>query len=181
MDTAGWVDEAAALAALGWDAPLLAAVVAGNNKRRYEQARGRIRASQGHSRALPVTCEALEASWAPYTGPDSLWHTTPLDHLDAIMAEGLLPMARTHVHLAAATDSQVGKRGAGVAALLEVSAALLEASGRGLFESPNGVVLVRDVPAACIIGVSPLTQAARLLAPSWATRWPHVAVRFDTP
>jgi putative RNA 2'-phosphotransferase len=176
VDPAGWISEAQVLKALRWSVAQLDEVVADNNKQRYARRDGKIRASQGHSRELPVTLDALEASWARYEGEDSLWHTTRLEHLAAIMDQGLRAMDRTHVHLASGVDSHVGKRGGGVAALIEVSALLLREAGQEVFESPNGVVLVREVPARCLVSLQPLTRAAQQQAPQWAGRWPHVTV-----
>ncbi|MCB9549660.1 MAG: RNA 2'-phosphotransferase [Myxococcales bacterium] len=160
MDAAGFVPIATVLARLGIDRPALDALVAANNKQRLQIVGDRIRCCQGHSLAgMPVTREALEASWAPFTGAGPVWHGTSLDALPGIDAAGLLPQRRTHVHLAAALESRVGKR-AHVAVMLAVDPAALAARGLGLWVAPNGVLLAREVPRACITGARAMTRRA---------------------
>jgi putative RNA 2'-phosphotransferase len=161
MDAAGWVELDELVAHLGQPRHLIDEVVQHNNKTRFEIAGTRIRASQGHSLAgMPVTQEALEASWAIFAGEGSLWHSTQPDAIESIARLGLLRGERSHVHLAESRDSSVGKR-ANVGVLLEISPASLRAAGQTLFQSPNGVVLCRHVPPACIVDVHPLTKRAR--------------------
>lgn len=176
VDAAGWVQESEVLRYLRWTPERLGRVVADNNKQRFEQHQGRIRATQGHSSAMPITLDAMESSWVTHEGLDSLWHGTTLTALPQIMAEGIHSAARTHVHLAAATDSHVGKRSSGIHVLIEVSAAKLRAKGFEVFCSPNGVVLAREVPVDCIVGLQPTTRAAKAASADWATRWPGVRV-----
>lgn len=160
MDEAGWVPIAAVLAATGLDLAQLQHAVATNDKRRLQLDGDRVRACQGHSRDnTAVTREGLERSWQPWTGTTSLWHGTDTAAIAAIAIEGLSPMRRTHVHLADDPAAKVGKR-AQVAWLLEVDPARLRAAGLGIFVAPNGVVLVRHVPRACIIGAHPRTRRA---------------------
>lgn len=150
MDAAGWAEVADVLRLARLSAELLDAAVRENNKSRLEVRGGRIRACQGHSLAgMPVTLEALEASWEEDLRDGLIWHGTSPEAAGSIAREGLLPGERTHVHLADATDSRVGKR-AGVALLLGVDPAALRASGLRVYRSPNGVLLARRVPAACI-------------------------------
>lgn len=157
MDAAGWAAIDDVLRATSLSRPELDAVVRLNNKSRLEVRGDRIRACQGHSReGVPVTLEALEASWERYEGPESAWHGTNLVAALAIAREGILPGARTHVHLAPATDSKVGKR-AQVDVLLEVGVERLRAAGIGVFQSGNGVLLCRSVPPDCIVGLEPAT------------------------
>lgn len=161
MDAAGWVEIAEVLRALGLSREQLDAVVRDNSKARFEVDGSRIRATQGHSTAPgAVSLAALEASWAPYDGSGPLFHGTNPSAISGIAREGILPVSRTHVHLAAAVDSQVGKR-ANVAVLLEVSAARLRAQGLGVFVSPNGVILARRVPVDCIVGLVGVTREGR--------------------
>jgi putative RNA 2'-phosphotransferase len=161
MDAAGWVAVDDVLRALAIDRDELERTVRENTKSRLELDGARIRASQGHSiEGMPVTREALEASWEPWTSDASIWHGTATDPLPLIARDGLLPVSRTHVHLAEATDSKVGKRG-GVAVLLEVSPPRMRARGLEIFRSPNGVLLARAVPPGCIVGLEAVTRAAR--------------------
>ena len=161
MDAAGWVDIVAVLRALRLSQAELDAVVRDNSKSRFEVDGSRIRATQGHSTAPgAVSLDALEASWATFVGEGPLWHGTSTTAVEGIAREGIQSITRTHVHLAAATDSHVGKR-ANVAVLLEVSAARLRAQGIAVFQSPNGVILVRSVPASCIVGLVGVTREGR--------------------
>ena len=99
-------------------------------------------------------------SWTIFEGEGSLWHGTQPEAVESIARQGLLRGGRTHVHLAESRDSSVGKR-ASVGVLLEISPARLRAAGQTMFQSPNGVILCRHVPPACIVGVHPLTKRAR--------------------
>lgn len=160
MDAAGWVPVSALLAALKVSPEDLDAVVRENNKSRFTVRDGMIRACQGHSLAhTPVTREALEASWCRDESGEALWHGTSLDALPPIAREGILPGERSHVHLAPATDSAVGKR-AGVDALLRVDTNALRRKGIDVFVSDNGVRLTREVPPDCITGVTAGTARA---------------------
>jgi putative RNA 2'-phosphotransferase len=161
MDAAGWVELDELSAHLSEPRELVAEVVQQNNKTRFEVCGTRIRASQGHSlESMPVTQEALEASWATFDGEDSLWHGTQPDVVESIARDGLLRGARSHVHLAESRDSSVGKR-ANVGVLLEISPTRLRAAGQMLFRSPNGVILCRHVPPECIVSIQPITKRAR--------------------
>ncbi len=161
MDTAGWVERAELLEAAGLSEAQLDEVVRLNNKQRFQVDGARVRACQGHGvDGAPVTREALEASWEVYQGDDAIWHGTRAEAVPGIAEAGILPGGRTHVHLAAGTDSRVGKR-ANVAVMLQVSAAALRGLGREVHVSPNGVVLARDVPAAAIVGLEARTKKAR--------------------
>lgn len=106
---------------------------------------------------MPVTQEALEASWTKFDRDDSLWHGTQPDAIESIAREGLLRGARSHVHLAESRDSSVGKR-ANIGVLLKISPAMLRAARQTLFRNSNGVILCRHVPPECIVGTHPLTS-----------------------
>ena len=86
--------------------------------------------------------------------------------LEQVVAENnknrleLRPAARTHVHLADALDSAVGKR-ANVDVMLEVSPARLRAQSLRVFRSQNGVVLVRRVPIDSIVGLLTIAPRAK--------------------
>jgi putative RNA 2'-phosphotransferase len=171
MDAAGWAQIDQVMAALGIDRAQLDEAVERNDKRRLEVDGDRIRACQGHSLdGMPVTRDALEASWRPVRPAVPLWHGTGVAALAPIAAGGLHPGRRSHVHLAAALGSRVGKR-ARVDLLLGVEPACLATAGLGVFMAPNGVLLVREVPAACITellaasaaGAAALGEGRRLL------------------
>lgn len=153
MDEAGWVPVEEVLARLRMRPAELDVVVARNNKQRLQRVGDRVRCCQGHSTEdMPVTQEALEASWARRESAAPVFHGTWSKALPAIAREGLLPQRRTHVHLTDRTDSPVGKR-AQVSFLLEI-----DTVGLPLWVAPNGVVLARRVPAAHITAVHAATR-----------------------
>jgi putative RNA 2'-phosphotransferase len=159
MDEAGWVDVAEVLDALEMSHDQLLEAVATNDKGRLELEAGRVRACQGHSSGtMPVTRDGLEASWRQVQPPGSLWHGTAPRAIGGIAARGIGAGRRTHVHLAPRPDSRVGKR-ASVDLLLEIAPEALAAAAEPIFEAPNGVILVRHVPVACIVGVTAATPA----------------------
>lgn len=160
MDEAGWAAIDDVLAELRIDRATLEQVAAQNDKQRLQLRDGRVRACQGHSLdGTPVTAEALERTWADYERPGHVFHGTGLDVLDAIALDGIVPAARTHVHLAATTTSRVGKRYK-VQVLLAVDTAALRADGHGLWSAPNGVILARRIPPAYVVGAIPQSRKA---------------------
>lgn len=147
LDSAGWVDldelveKLRAVGRLTVSTEQIIDVVDTNDKKRFQLVDGRIRAAQGHSVEIELGLEPVEP-------PDVLWHGTVEKFLDSIMAEGLLPGSRTHVHLSAdiATATKVGQR-RGRPVLLGVDAASLHQGGQDFFQSANGVWLTVHVPA----------------------------------
>lgn len=109
---------------------------------------------------MPVTVEGLESSWELVSPADHLWHGTRVTAIAGIAAHGIVPGGRTHVHLAPAHDSRVGKRSA-VDFLLGVSPARLAEDNLAIFRSPNGVLLVRRVPLSAIIDLESISTAGR--------------------
>lgn len=164
MDAAGWapVDEVLRVARCSRE--VLEHVVVLNNKQRYEYDGDRVRASQGHSLdGMPVTLDGLERSWAVYDGVDGVWHGTSVEAIAGIARTGIDRGQRSHVHLAEAVDSHVGKR-ANVHVMLEVSVARLRAAGLEVYRSLNRVVLTRAVPVACILRLDPVSKRAKSVA-----------------
>jgi putative RNA 2'-phosphotransferase len=160
MDEAGWVDVDEVLRALDMRRSELEIVVRENNKGRLELERGRVRACQGHSiDNHAVNREALERSWSVLTTEISVWHGTSIDAVPSIAREGILAVGRTHVHLAPALTSKVGKRTT-VHVMLEVSPARVRAAGLNLYAASNGVVLAREIPPGCVVGLRPMTKRA---------------------
>jgi len=147
LDAQGWTDTGAVMAALqGKDAALdfdrLVRVVELSDKQRFELSAdtGRIRARQGHS-------VAVDLDLPPVTPPGVLYHGTVERFLDAILAEGLKPQARHHVHLSAdiETANKVGQR-RGKPVILAIDAAAMAADGAVFFVTSNGVWLTDHVP-----------------------------------
>lgn len=146
MSADGWAAIADVQGLLGLTRERLDVAVRENDKQRLQVAGERIRACQGHSlEGMPVTREALENSWERVHPEDLLWHGTTREALPAIRREGLTAGRRTHVHLAPAKDSRVGRR-SGVEVLLGVDSGNLE-----VYRAPNGVLLTREVPPDAIV------------------------------
>ena len=144
MDGAGWVsvDELIRLSPHIASREQLDEIVAANAKKRfaYSEDRSRIRASQGHSVSIDLALDQLDP-------PTTLYHGTATKVLDTILAEGLRPMTRLHVHLSAdrETARTVGARH-GKPVVLLVDAARMATDGVAFFRSANGVWLVDRVP-----------------------------------
>ncbi len=161
MDAAGWCAVDDVLQRTGLARAELEEVVRTNTKGRLELAGDRVRACQGHSpEGTPVTVEALEASWTPWTGVAPVFHGTHRHALEAIARDGLKPLARTHVHLAPSLDSDVGKR-SGVGLAIAVDPARCAAAGAPIHEAPNGVLLARHVPVSAFVALHPISQRAQ--------------------
>lgn len=121
----------------------LAEIVRTSDKQRFalDDAGTRIRANQGHSVEVDLQLEAAEP-------PAELFHGTADRFLAAILRDGLLKMARHHVHLSREVETarKVGSRH-GKPVVLVVDAAKMRAEGRDFFVSTNGVWLVDHVPS----------------------------------
>lgn len=149
LDAEGWADVDDVLAAMRaaghrLDRDGLAALVGSDPKGRYALAGGRIRAVQGHS----VDVDLGLVAGMP---PPVLWHGTVAAALPAILADGLLPMGRRHVHLSpdpAAARAVGARRGRPV--VLRVDAAAMAAGGHRFWQAANGVWLAERVPPAFV-------------------------------
>lgn len=149
LDSQGWTDVDAVLAACAkvgvtcdWQDLLRA--VDESDKQRFELSgdAARIRARQGHS-------VAVELDWPSVPPPDLLYHGTVERFLPAIMAEGLKPMRRHHVHLSPDVDTatRVGQR-RGAPVILTVRAADLSRTGQTFYLTTNHVWLTERVAPA---------------------------------
>ncbi|NBZ86930.1 RNA 2'-phosphotransferase [Stagnihabitans tardus] len=144
MDAQGWVEIPALLAAtpLIPDREALEAIVRDSGKQRFaiSEDGGFIRANQGHS-------VAVDLGLVPLSPPEVLYHGTSEASLAAILAEGLRPMERQHVHLSldAETARQVGGRH-GRPVVLAVAAGVLHRGGQPFYLSENRVWLTGPVP-----------------------------------
>jgi putative RNA 2'-phosphotransferase len=143
----GWVDVRMLLAACAQHGmPLTRAeldeIVARNNKQRFsfDESGERIRANQGHS-------VEVDLQLTPVAPPDVLYHGTGEHAVPAILRQGLLKMARQHVHLSAdvSTAHMVGKRH-GRPVIFQVDAAAMADAGMLFYCSANGVWLTDHVP-----------------------------------
>jgi putative RNA 2'-phosphotransferase len=100
----------------------------------------KIRANQGHSTEVDLQFEPAEP-------PAELFHGTADRNLESILRDGLVKMARHHVHLSpdAETARKVGSRH-GKPVILVADASRMRADGRTFYCSANGVWLVEAVP-----------------------------------
>ena len=157
----GWVRveelvNAAARNGRRLDAAMIDRVLAAPGKKRYETRDGLIRAAQGHSVAVDLGLE-------PRQPPPVLYHGTVARFIDSIVADGLRPGSRTHVHLSAdrETATAVGAR-RGRPVVLVVDSAAMSAGGHEFFQASNGVWLTLHVPPAFLgfPGESPAPELA---------------------
>lgn len=149
LDTHGWVavDELLAQSARKgrhFDRAMLDDVVATNDKQRFAFSDDglRIRASQGHSVNIDLQLEPCEP-------PEALYHGTVPAAIAAILADGLKPMKRQHVHLSAdrETADRVGSR-RGKPTILVVRSGQMWRDGHRFYRSANGVWLAETVPSS---------------------------------
>lgn len=148
LDPQGWADvdellECAARSGKRIDADTLHRVIRENDKQRFALSEDglRIRASQGHSIAVDLELPEVEP-------PPTLYHGTADRFLESILAHGLRPGRRQHVHLSKdiATARTVGGRH-GRPVVLRVDAAAMRHAGQVFFCSANGVWLCDAVPS----------------------------------
>lgn len=154
LDDRGWTPWSDLVAAAAdryeWaDGPTVAAVVATDPKGRFERDGDRVRAAYGHS--VEVDLGVRETSV-----PDTLYHGTAPENLDAIRTEGLRPMGRQRVHLSdtVAAAREVGRRHAADPVVLAVDAAGLRDDGHRVVKRGREVYTVDRVPPAYVDVVS---------------------------
>jgi putative RNA 2'-phosphotransferase len=147
LDASGWAPVDAVMAALGreglTDDPAdLRRTVAESDKQRFELSEdgARIRCRQGHS-------VEIDLDWPVAEPPEHLYHGTVARFLEAILAEGLKPMRRHHVHLSpdVPTATRVGER-RGEPVILRIAAGAMARGGAVFRLSSNGVWLAEHVP-----------------------------------
>ena len=100
----------------------------------------RIRAAQGHS-------ASVELGLPPQEPPEVLYHGTATRFVQSILAEGLTPQDRRHVHLSLdeATAHRVGERH-GKPVIVRVEARRMHTKGFTFYLADNGVWLTDRVP-----------------------------------
>jgi putative RNA 2'-phosphotransferase len=150
LTSEGWADIDALIAgakAAGreLDLALIQAVVSSNDKKRFALSDDglRIRAVQGHS------SDSVAITHVARVPPTLLYHGTATRFLDSILAEGLRPGQRHHVHLSEdiTTATAVGER-YGKPVILRIEALRMHAEGFAFFQADNGVWLTERVPVA---------------------------------
>jgi putative RNA 2'-phosphotransferase len=147
LEPGGWVPvedllTGAANAGLRFTRDELQEVVRRCDKQRFgfDESGTKIRANQGHSTEVELTFAEAEP-------PAELYHGTAERNRAVITRDGLLKMARHHVHLSADIDTakKVGGRH-GKPIVFAVDASGMRAAGRAFYRSANGVWLVEHVP-----------------------------------
>jgi len=150
LDEAGWTPFAEVVAAVernyDWTTrESIEAVVATDPKGRFERderdGTPMVRAAYGHSVAVD-----LDARETPV--PDTLYHGTAPDNVDAIRAEGLRPMGRQQVHLSGSVERarEVGRRHAADPVVFAVDAVRLQADGHDVTKRGRSVYTTDRVP-----------------------------------
>jgi putative RNA 2'-phosphotransferase len=88
---------------------------------------------------------------APVPPPEVLYHGTAWGVVSTILAEGLQPMGRQHVHLSvdSATAVNVARRH-GTPIVLVVESQRMHQAGHEFFLSANGVWLTDHVPSTFV-------------------------------
>jgi len=148
LDAEGWADVDALIAGATsagreLDLALIQQIVSTNDKKRFTLSddNSRIRAVQGHS------TDAVAIQHISKVPPALLYHGTATRNLDSILAEGLRPGQRHHVHLSedTTTATTVGQR-YGSPIVLTVDALRMHQQGYTFFQADNGVWLTDRVP-----------------------------------
>jgi putative RNA 2'-phosphotransferase len=151
LDPQGWTDIATLISCAHQHGKQLSDVtlreaVRTSDKQRFMISEDgyRIRANQGHSIDIDLGLTTT-------TPPDILYHGTASRFMASILASGLLPGSRHHVHLSAMPETaiNVGQRH-GKPVLLVVQAGDMLQAGHQFFVSANGVWLTDTVPPAFI-------------------------------
>lgn len=150
LDKEGWVPVAELLAALhrrwpGLSEADLAAMMAAGDKQRFEMEGGRIRARYGHSGPNRVVLETA-------IPPPFLYHGTTRRNLAAIRHDGLRPMRRQFVHLAAdiPTALATSQRRPGPHVLLAVDTRAAHDAGVPFYRGNTDIWLAGPIPPAFI-------------------------------
>lgn len=146
LDREGWAEidaltACAKTAGRELDVALIRAVVASCDKKRFAISEDglRIRAVQGHS------TDSVAIQHEPKQPPEFLYHGTATRFLDSILAEGLRPGERHHVHLSQDIVTAVGQR-YGKPVVLKVEALRMHQQGFKFFQADNGVWLTTNIP-----------------------------------
>ncbi|MBQ9479914.1 MAG: RNA 2'-phosphotransferase [Selenomonadaceae bacterium] len=148
LDAHGWVDvdkliNGCRKVGKNISAVLLERVVIENDKMRFSfnANKTKIRANQGHSRAVDVELEEM-------TPPLFLYHGTLARNEKSIMESGLSKMKRLHVHLSVdvKTARKVAARRVGASLICKIDSGSMARDGFKFYQSVNGVWLTDHVP-----------------------------------
>lgn len=149
LDEHGWTDvdtliAKAKAAGIALDRTTLLEIIRTSDKQRFTLSVDgtRVRAAQGHS-------VGIDLDLLPAVPPSVLFHGTARTNVDAILAEGLKPGRRRHVHLSPdeETAHRVGMRH-GAPVIFRVDTARMHADGLIFWQADNGVWLTDVVAPA---------------------------------
>ena len=120
------------------------AVVESPGRRRFEITGDRIRALYGHT--------AFRPTYEPVEPPDVLYHGTAPETREAIKREGLRPMQRQYVHLAATRETahSIALRHTHEPVILSIDASRAHADGMAFYHPTEEIYLCAHVPATYI-------------------------------
>jgi putative RNA 2'-phosphotransferase len=145
MDKNGWVETNDLIEKLGITLQELKYIVETNDKKRFAFSgdKLRIRASQGHSEKVKVDISFKEVQF-----PQSYFHGTAVKDVASIMKTGLSSQTRQYVHLSKdkKTAEAVGRRHSKDIEILLIDGNQMKRDGLKIYESENGVILVKHVP-----------------------------------
>lgn len=151
LDTRGWVSTGEVLEACSdkydWiDSEQVLAIVATDNKGRFEVDGYSIRASYGHS------VDDVELEENNTVVPNVLYHGTDGENVESIMEEGLKPMNRNMVHMTDSADEalEVGRRHTSDPTLLEIDAESMMNDGLTIVKRGKVVYTSDHVPSEYI-------------------------------
>lgn len=148
LDSEGWVDMSILLSALhaahvdtSWQQ--VKRIINESEKKRFEIAGGRIRATYGHSIEQKI-------EYVPQEPPIVLYHGTSQRAFKIIKGEGLKPMSRQYVHLSSdiETAEKVGLRHDSSPVILMVDAARMHNEGFNFYHTGNDTTWLCDVVPA---------------------------------
>ena len=152
LDANGWVDVDVLIGAMNKHGRITVTlddikdVVITNDKQRFafNDDYTKIRANQGHSVSVDVELEEVQP-------PSVLYHGTSSNSIEGIIAKGIMPGQRLHVHLSGDEETalKVGQRHGKPVALV-IHAAEMHKDGHKFFKSANGVWLTAFVPVEYI-------------------------------
>jgi len=145
MDKEGWVPVDQLLKKLNITMEKLEYIVENNDKKRFgfNGDKTKIRAHQGHSSKLGTKIRFNEVQF-----PGIYYHGTDFLNKNSILKHGLRPGNRAYVHLSKdmGTAVNVGRRKGDTVIVFEVDGNQMKRDGYKIYESDNGVILVREVP-----------------------------------
>lgn len=151
LDNEGWVSAGDLLAAihsrdpdLAWaDVASLEQIIESSDKQRFELLSGSIRALYGH------TLSEQRIARTPIAPPARLYHGTTPQAGAMILAMGLVPMRRHHVHLSVDRETAeiVARRRTGTPWILTIDAQSAHNNGVGFYRGNDAVWLAEHIPA----------------------------------